>query len=52
MAPRIEAWALEAFRRGSRPAQTGLLIVFAGLILLLALALDSGGDTAFMYSTF
>ncbi len=35
-----------------RPIQTTFLIVLVGVILFLALALDQGGETAFMYATF
>jgi len=44
--------ASEFFDRLPRPVQTTVLIVMVGVVLLLALALDSGGETAFMYATF
>jgi len=40
------------FDRLPRPVQTTVLIVLVGVILFLALALDQGGETAFMYATF
>lgn len=40
------------FDRLPRSVQTVVLIVLVGVILFLALALDSGGETAFMYATF
>jgi hypothetical protein len=44
--------AREVFDGLPRPVQTTVLIVMVGVILFLALALDSGGETAFMYATF
>ena len=41
-----------AFERLPRSFQTVVLIVLVGVILFLSLALDSGGETAFMYATF
>lgn len=52
MASSIELKTSRLFHRLPRPAQTAMLLVLVGLILLLALALDSGGETAFMYATF
>jgi hypothetical protein len=52
MASPIELTSLHWFARLPRPARTSVLLVLVGLILLLALALDSGGETAFMYVTF
>ena len=42
----------ELFDRLPRSVQTTVLIVLIGVIFFLALALDSGGETAFMYATF
>jgi hypothetical protein len=42
----------EYFDRLPRPVQTTVLIVLVGVIVFLALALDQGGETAFMYATF
>jgi len=44
--------AARQFDRLSPPAKTAVLVFLIGLILILALALDSGGETAFMYVTF
>lgn len=52
MPPSAESRAREFFDRLGRPAQTTVLLIMVGLILFLALALDSGGETAFMYVTF
>lgn len=47
-----DASVAPAFERLPRSYQTAVLIVLVGLILFLTLALDSGGETAFMYATF
>ena len=52
MTPQIEARSSQFFDGLSRPAQTAVLIVLVGLILFLAMGLDSGGETAFLYATF
>lgn len=52
MASSIELKSSRLFDRLPRPAQSAVLLVLVGIILLLALALDSGGETAFMYVTF
>jgi len=52
MPPPADRKASAIFDRWPRPVQTTVLIVMVGLIFFLALALDSGGETAFMYATF
>ena len=52
MASPIELKTSRLFDCLPPPAQSAVLVVLVGIILLLALALDSGGETAFMYATF
>ena len=44
--------AAAAIERLPSGARTAVLIVIVGLLLFLALGLDSAGETAFMYATF
>jgi hypothetical protein len=52
MSPFADLRASDFFDRLPRPVQTTVLIVLVGAIFFLALALDQGGETAFMYATF
>ena len=48
----IKVRSTHFFDQLSPKTQIAVLIVLVGLVLFLATALDSGGETAFMYATF
>jgi hypothetical protein len=48
----VESKSSQLFDRLPRRAQSVALILLVGVILFLAVALGSGGETPFLYATF